>query len=134
MSRTSWIAAAAFVALLPIAACTARSPARPAAETPAAVAAEPRENPWKDAARAALLEPCGGCHRPGLPTSKPGALLVFDLEEDIWYGRMSDEQLAQLVPRTSGSKSFDPMDGGLIESFVTCARGGSCEPQSKDPG
>jgi hypothetical protein len=133
VSRAAWISAAAALAPLLVAgACPARSTeetAPPAVELPAATAAAAGDNPWADAVRGMLLEPCGSCHLPGLATSKPMALLVFDLDENPWYGRMSDEQLGQLGRRIGGSGRIDPLDEILVERFVACARGGSCQGQ-----
>jgi hypothetical protein len=36
---------------------------------------------------------CGACHRSSLPTAKPNAVAVFDLDRSEWYATMSDHQL-----------------------------------------
>lgn len=88
-------------------------------------------NPWSDAAREVLAQHCGKCHRGDLPTAVPGALAVFDLLEDPWYGRLAPKQLDGIVMRIRGTKAIDPVDANTVEQFVRCARDGACEAREK---
>jgi len=52
------------------------------------------------AARGIVQEHCGSCHDGSLQTANPAALKVFDLREEDWTGRMSDEQVRKVLGRT----------------------------------
>ena len=84
-------------------------------------------NPWSDAARDVLAQHCGNCHRGDLPTAVPGALAVFDLLENPWYGRLTPKQLDSILLRVRGTTAMDPADVHTAERFVRCAREGACE-------
>jgi len=88
---------------------------------------EVRLNPWSDAAREVLAQHCGRCHRGDLPTAVPGALAVFNLLEDPWYGRLAPKQFDGVLLRIRGTSAIDPADKGTVERFVRCARDGACE-------
>lgn len=47
----------------------------------------------RDTSRGVLEEHCGACHLPGLPTTIPDALSVFDLSTPDWAATMTDAQL-----------------------------------------
>ena len=84
-------------------------------------------NPWGQPAREVLIQHCGRCHRSDLPTALPRALAVFDLSEDLWFGRMTDRQLEELGRRVRVGGAVADSDKDLVERFVGCALGGSCE-------
>lgn len=90
------------------------------------VAHQARTNPWMDSARTVLIQNCGTCHQPNLPTTKPGAIAVFDLTEAQWHGRMTDEQLRALQDRIQGSNSIEDQDKELVAAFVRCQLDGDC--------
>jgi mono/diheme cytochrome c family protein len=87
------------------------------------VAAHASENPFSQPAREVLVQACGSCHRPGLSTTKPGALLVFNLEEEPWDGRLSEDQLRQLEQRTAGPDTLNDDDRATIRAYVSHALG-----------
>lgn len=130
--RACWSRVAAASCWVAVAAC---SPAREPVSRPpeaAAVKAEPglgaalaavgssREasNPWSDAAREVLNGACGTCHQPGLPSSRTEALAVFDLHEQVWYQRMTQDQLRGLRRRIQGSATVVESDKSLVDAFV----------------
>lgn len=88
-------------------------------------------NPWGDAVGSLLAQHCGSCHRPGLPTTNPGALLVFNLDENPWYDRMSQRQLEALRGRVRGTKAIDEADRIVVERFLECALNGACDETLK---
>jgi uncharacterized membrane protein len=51
------------------------------------------------AVREIVQQHCGSCHDGSLQTAKPAALKVFDLREEDWTARMSDEQVRKLLGR-----------------------------------
>ena len=46
--------------------------------------------------RALVQQNCGSCHDGSQATANPAALKVFDLREQDWTARMSDEQVRKL--------------------------------------
>ena len=85
-------------------------------------------NRWAEPTRGILAQRCGSCHLPNLPTSSKGALAVFDLTEEPWYGRLTHEQLGALLRRTQGMGSIEEADRATVESFIRCARDHDCPP------
>jgi hypothetical protein len=83
-------------------------------------------NPYAEPTRGLLAQHCGRCHLPNLPTSVPGALAIFNLAEDPWYGRLTTEQYGALTRRLSGMGSLPDADKAIVENFVRCARDGEC--------
>jgi hypothetical protein len=91
---------------------------------PAAV--ETPDNPWIEPARDVLVQSCGSCHRPELPTSKPRALAVFNLQDPMWYGTMTDDQLRSLGRRIQGASNIEDKDRDIVNMFVNCRLHGAC--------
>jgi hypothetical protein len=85
------------------------------------------KNPWVEPARDVLVPACGSCHRPGLPTTNPRALAIFNLHEPVWYKTMTNDQLRGLKRRIEGSSSVDDDDRKVIASFVACEVDGMCD-------
>jgi hypothetical protein len=85
----------------------------------------PATNPWIEPARDVLVQACGSCHRPNLPTSNPRALAVFNLHEPVWYATMTDDQLRSLSRRIQGAK-VEESDRDIVNSFVNCKLTGAC--------
>jgi mono/diheme cytochrome c family protein len=112
------------VALLMLLALAAGHPA-PAASHPAPPASSP-VNRWAEPTRGILAQHCGSCHLPNLPTSVPRAMAVFNLTEEPWYARLTDEQYGQLVRRVRGTGSVPEADVAIVESFVQCAKDRVC--------
>jgi hypothetical protein len=84
-------------------------------------------NPWSDFTREVLFQPCGRCHRGDSPTRVPRALAVFDLLEEPWYGRLTADQLDELLRRVRAIDGLPASDAETVGSFVRCARDGVCE-------
>lgn len=98
-------------------------------DAPAAPVSAPSDaNRWAEPARGILAQRCGSCHLPNLPTSSKGALAVFDLTEEPWYGRLTHDQLDALARRTRGTGEITDADRSIVESFVRCARDHDCPP------
>ena len=85
------------------------------------------KNPWIESARDVLVPACGSCHRPGLPTTNPRALAIFNLHEPVWYKTMTNDQLRGMRRRIEASSSLDDGDKRAIASFVACEVDGMCE-------
>ena len=86
-------------------------------------------NPWVEPARDVLAHAaCGNCHRPGLPTTNPRALKIFNLHDPVWYASMSDGQLLSLRDRVQGSSKIEEDDQNLVIAFVNCKLAGACTP------
>lgn len=85
----------------------------------------PPANPWIEPARDVLVQACGSCHRPNLPTSNPRALAIFNLHEPVWYATMTDDQLRSLSRRIQGAKVGES-DRDIVNSFVNCKLTGAC--------
>lgn len=88
----------------------------------------PQPNPWVEPARDVLVQACGSCHRPNLPTSNPRALAVFNLHDPVWYGTMTDEQLKEMRKRILGASKVDDADRNSVISFISCKLDGACDP------
>lgn len=88
--------------------------------------ASPPANRWAEPTRGLLAQHCGQCHLPNLPTSVPRALAVFNLTEEPWYGRLTNDQFASLLERAHAIKNLTAEDNEIVESFVRCARDGDC--------
>jgi uncharacterized membrane protein len=67
------------------------------------------------AVREIVQQHCGSCHDGSLQTAKPAALKVFDLREDDWTARMSDEQVRKLLGR---AKSLPADNQTTMAKFV----------------
>jgi hypothetical protein len=105
---------------------TARQLAVPMPEPPVAESAA-AINPWVEPAREVLSHAsCGNCHRPGLPTSNPRALSVFNLHDPVWYAPMSEEQLRSLRRRIERSSEVEAEDQNSVLAFVDCKLEGTC--------
>jgi hypothetical protein len=52
-----------------------------------------------DEVREIIRPECGSCHTSTLPTSKPGAVRVFDLVKSDWQEGMTSEQLEKFKRR-----------------------------------
>jgi hypothetical protein len=90
-------------------------------------------NRWAEPTRGILAQHCGRCHLPNLPTTVPRALAVFDLTEEPWHARLTNDQLDQLVPRISAVDALPDADKSIVESFVRCAREHDCPPIDSEP-
>jgi hypothetical protein len=100
------------------------------APAPATAVVEPAKNPWVEPTRDVLVQACGSCHRPNLPTSNPRALAIFNLHEPVWYATMTDDQLRSLSRRIQGSSSVQDKDRDIVNMFVNCKLTGACSDAS----
>jgi hypothetical protein len=74
-----------------------------ACSAPWLVAAEPVHpggDPLEKSVRQLVEKHCGSCHDGALSTAKPAALRIFDLREERWTARMSEDQLKKVIGRT----------------------------------
>lgn len=69
--------------------------------------------------RKIVLQQCGSCHQKSQKSSKAAALAVFDLDEKIWYSRMSSERLGKLQNRILGSDKFNGKAKETIQKPVS---------------
>jgi hypothetical protein len=83
-------------------------------------------NRWAEPTRGRLAQRCGRCHLPNLPTSVPRALAVFNLSEDPWYGRLTHDQLDDLLHRVRSTKDIPEQDLAIVLSFVRCEKDRDC--------
>jgi predicted metal-binding protein len=103
--------------------------AAPAAAAEPAAAAAGAKNPWVEPARDVLAHAtCGGCHRPGLPTTNARALKIFNLNDPVWYAAMTDDQLRSLRTRIEHSPKLEESDQNQVIAFVNCKLDGACDP------
>ena len=56
----------------------------------------------KDEVREIIRPDCGKCHTSSLPTAKPKAVQVFDLDKPEWASTMSVHQLEKFGNRLNG--------------------------------
>jgi mono/diheme cytochrome c family protein len=65
--------------------------------------------------RRIAIDHCGSCHQGSRASANPAALKVFDLRDEDWTARMSDEQVLKLNGR---GKSLRPTDRARLTKFV----------------
>jgi hypothetical protein len=89
---------------------------------PQAGAKPPRAEPkaLREQVRALAKPHCGKCHLGSLPTAKPEALAVFDLDQPVWPARMEGRQLEAFIGRIKGK--LDPAGMDLVRAFVAAER------------
>jgi hypothetical protein len=73
-----------------------------ACSVPSLLAAEPVHpgDSLEKSVRQLVEKHCGSCHDGALGTAKPAALRIFDLREESWTARMSEDQLKKVIGRT----------------------------------
>ena len=64
-----------------------------------ALGCEAKVDKLSTAVRGIVQEHCGSCHDGSMQTAKPAALKVFDLREEDWTARMSDDRVRMLLGR-----------------------------------
>lgn len=67
------------------------------------------------AVRRIALDHCGSCHDGSRSSANPAALKIFDLRDEDWTARMSEEQVLKLNGR---GKSLRPADRARLSKFV----------------
>jgi hypothetical protein len=80
-----------------------------------ALAAEASGERLNAAVRRMVIDHCGSCHDGSRASANPAALKVFDLRDEDWTARMSDEQVLKLNGR---GKSLRPTDRARLTKFV----------------
>lgn len=75
--------------------------------TAALAAARPPPVPREAARKVLQARGCGSCHDSAVSTGNPGALAVYDLRDEDWPGRMSNERLPKLMTRLRGAPAAD---------------------------
>jgi mono/diheme cytochrome c family protein len=75
----------------------------------------------RDQVRALAQPHCGSCHQGSLPTAKPGALAVFDLDRADWPTRMQPRQLDKFLGRIEGK--LDEPRLRTVRAFIAAERG-----------
>lgn len=70
----------------------------------------------RDSARELVRPSCGSCHTGSLPTAKPAALAVFDLEDEDFAAGMGEEELQVFLRRAHGS--LDEPGRALLRVFL----------------
>ena len=71
----------------------------------AKAAAPDERTKLRDEVREIARPHCGSCHQGSLPTAKPAALAVFDLERTDWPASMGPGQLRSFLGRIDGKLS-----------------------------
>jgi len=79
----------------------------------------------KSEARAVLKKFCGECHQRSI-SKAPKALQIYDLEEDIWYGRLSKSQLKGLRSRIGRAKGITGSEVRIVRACVDCLLATEC--------
>jgi len=80
-----------------------------------ALAAETSGDQLNAAVRRIAIDHCGSCHEGSRASANPAALKIFDLRDEDWTARMSDEQVLKLNGR---GKSLRPTDRARLTQFV----------------
>src|SRR5712664_2513654 len=67
----------------------------------------PGVHPLETSVRLVVEKHCGSCHDGALATAKPAALRIFDLQEENWTARMSEDRLKKVIGRTRNLQLTD---------------------------
>lgn len=82
----------------------------------AAIAVMTQPPASRDAARKVLqARGCGSCHDSAVSTENARALAVYDLHDQDWSGKMSNERLPKLMTRL---KSAPDADRRVVKQFI----------------
>ncbi len=103
-----------------LAACTHRPPisASSNASTTPAVAAQPAASgDVRERMRAITKVHCGSCHQSTLPTAKPAALAIYDLDSPEWPTTLSRARLEGGFTRRLNAV-LDEESKSLLRAFV----------------
>lgn len=92
------------------------------ADIPAKIIIPPKDDSriLSDQVREILLPDCGSCHTSSLPTSRPGAVKVFDFAMENWSSTMTHQQLDGLARRTISK--YDSVKSKTISDFILIAK------------
>jgi len=93
----------------------------------AAVAAERNVLAGREEARKVLKgRGCGSCHDTAVSAENAAALAVYDLQEDDWPKRMSDQRLPKLMGRL---RSAPAADRKLVKRFIEAELAARADPR-----
>ncbi|MEN8258540.1 MAG: hypothetical protein ABFS09_11825 [Thermodesulfobacteriota bacterium] len=79
----------------------------------------------KTDARAVLKKSCGKCHQKSI-SKVPKALNVYDLEEDVWYSRMSKSQVKGIKKRIRKADNISQEEVNFVNACVACLLSDNC--------
>ncbi len=83
---------------------------------PAVLGAEQRVSEAREGARKVLkARGCGSCHDTAVSAENAAALAVYDLHEEDWPKRMSDQRLPKLMGRL---RSAPAADRKIVKRFI----------------
>ena len=69
-----------------------------------------------------LKESCGSCHRSTIPTGKPKALAIFDLDDKPWYESVADNHLKGISRRIGKKSGISEPERKATLEFIACIR------------
>jgi mono/diheme cytochrome c family protein len=124
MLRVVWLACLG-PALLGMSSCGHRAAAGPAADpaakpATAAVArapASPEAGELRERMRSVITPTCGSCHRATLPTAKPAAIAIYNLDAPDWSATLTAAQLEGGFARRL-ERALDDEGRALMRRFV----------------
>lgn len=88
-------------------------------------------NPVTDLALVALKKTkCAGCHTGSLASAKPGALAIFDLDDEPWYLKFETEHHPGFTRRIKEESVIPEADKKVLLKFIDCQEGRDCELDS----
>lgn len=69
--------------------------------------------------RKALITHCGSCHQSSLPTHKPGAIAIFDLDKgENWHTSLDEENLEGISKRLLSKSSITEEQKKAVSLFL----------------
>jgi hypothetical protein len=77
--------------------------------------AHPKPIPREAARKVLQSRGCGSCHDRAISTETPGALAVYDLRDEDWPGKMSNERLPKLMTRLRSAPAADRI---VVKRFI----------------
>ena len=104
------------VSMLAAAGCANRGPSLP---PPAQVSPAERQV-LRDQVRGHAKTHCGVCHQSTLPTAKPGALAIFDLDAPDWTATLKAEHLPGFLRRLNAR--LGDSDQRTLRAFIASER------------
>lgn len=78
-----------------------------------------------------LKENCGKCHQSTLPTAKPKALAIFDLDKKLWHESVSEKHLESISERIGKKSEISSSDRTTVQEFLACIRKDDCKKGTK---
>lgn len=73
--------------------------------------------------RVALTRACGRCHQSTLPTHKPRAIAIYDLDKgENWHGTLKEENLSGILRRAENHNDITKKEVEVIKMFLDLKR------------